>query len=173
MKDSLQFEAFYPHSPERVWQALTDPEALSFWLLPTDFRAQVGFRFRFSGPVRSDKDVTGEVVEVRQGERLSYTWDDGEAGSPSLVTWDLQPTDGGTKLSLQHQVLEDAPIVLIGAEMNWRGLLYASLPVMLQLMRAYPSRPPVPMVYAPDTEEDESKPKRRAGFRQEEETVCR
>ena len=39
-------EAEYPQSPERVWKALTDPDALEKWLLPTtDFAPEPGRRF--------------------------------------------------------------------------------------------------------------------------------
>jgi uncharacterized protein YndB with AHSA1/START domain len=32
--ESLSFEFDLPHSPEKVWRALTDPVLLAEWLLP-------------------------------------------------------------------------------------------------------------------------------------------
>jgi uncharacterized protein YndB with AHSA1/START domain len=170
MKDKLTYEAFYPHPPERVWQALTDAKALGLWLMPTDLKPQVGFRFQFAD---GELKVTGEVLAVDEGKTLAYTWEEGESGTPSVVTWSLTPKDGGTELRLEHQVLEpEEPYVLIEACPNWRFALHASLPVALALLRAYAARPPVPIVYGPD--EPEAKPKlERAGFRQEEVTACR
>ena len=46
----LLFEVTYPHSPERVWRALTDPKALAAWLMPNDFAPVVGHRFTFRAP---------------------------------------------------------------------------------------------------------------------------
>jgi uncharacterized protein YndB with AHSA1/START domain len=43
----LRLEATYPHPPERVWQAITDPRALEAWLMPNDFRPVVGHTFTF------------------------------------------------------------------------------------------------------------------------------
>lgn len=170
MNENVRFEAFYPHPPERVWRALVDPNALAQWLMPTDFKPELGFRFRFSQPVRGMRtEVQGEVVELQEGKRLRYTWDDGEAGSPSVVTWSLDPTEGGTRLRLEHESSAEAkPYVVIEAGINWRNLLYASLPVMLTLLRGIGDRP-VPIVYVADAPEDpNAPPKKRAGFRQEE-----
>ena len=78
---TIRIEANYPHSPERVWKALTDPQAIAEWLMPNDFQARLGHRFQFrvanakgwSGVV--DCEVTraltaapaGVHVEERQG----------------------------------------------------------------------------------------------------------
>ena len=149
MNDNLAFEAFYPHPPEKVWQALTDPSAMADWLMTGTFEPRVGFRYELSSKTLR---VTGEVLESTQPSWLSYTWDDGEAGSPSVVTWTLEPKDDGTLLRLEHAAIEE-PVVLIEARMNWPQALS-------RLMRQ-----PVPIVYD-DLEENEPL-LARAGFRQE------
>ncbi|AIE85356.1 SRPBCC family protein [Fimbriimonas ginsengisoli] len=173
MNEKLTFEAFYPHPPSRVWEALTDAKALAHWLMPTDFQPRIGFRFSLEGHTRGSKaKVKGEVIELEVAKLLRYTWDDGEAGSPSVVTWNLQPQDGGTLVRLEHaSTIEVQPYVLIEANLNWRYAMYASLPVLLTLLREGRFRPPVPMVYCPD--EPEAETGRRAGFRQEPEVVAR
>jgi uncharacterized protein YndB with AHSA1/START domain len=144
LKEKLNFDAFYPHEPLRVWQALTDPAQLTVWLMPADFKPSVGFRFRIG-------DIRGEVLEVREGEMLKYTWDDGEEGSPSVITWTLKPKDGGTHLTLEHEAAtETKPYVLIEAAANWKHAL-ARLPM-------------VPIVYGEDLER--APVLARAGFRQ-------
>jgi uncharacterized protein YndB with AHSA1/START domain len=150
LKEKLNFEAFYPHPPERVWQALTDPTEIRKWLMPAEFEAKVGFRFRFDG---QSLRVAGEVLEVSEARRLRYTWDDGESGSPSVVSWLLEPKDGGTLLRLEHQSsVEESSYVLIEAYANWPRALGR----MLQ---------PVPIVY--DDLEEVEPILSRAGFRQE------
>ena len=56
--------------------------------------------------------------------------------------------------------------------MNWRYALYASLPVLMRLLRSEDRRPKAPIVYVADDPENPEVAKRRAGFRQEEAT-CR
>lgn len=167
MNKKLKLKAFYPHPPQQVWAALTDPAALATWFMPTDLKPLMGFRFRFEGLGRSSKGaVECEVVDVDPESRIAYLWDDGEDGSPSLVRWTLKPKDGGTELELEHESLaEPKPYVLIEAAMNWRYAMYGSLPALL-------GRPPVPIVYEREDDEEQGDPTRRAGFRQEA-TACR
>jgi uncharacterized protein YndB with AHSA1/START domain len=35
--DAIRTDSFFPHPPEKVWRALTDPELLASWLMPNDF----------------------------------------------------------------------------------------------------------------------------------------
>jgi len=45
--ESITFEFDLPHSPEKVWRALTDPVLLAEWLLPVvDFELEPGRRSR-------------------------------------------------------------------------------------------------------------------------------
>ncbi len=41
---TLRKEVFYPHPRDKVWAALTTPEALAEWLMPNDFEPVVGKR---------------------------------------------------------------------------------------------------------------------------------
>ena len=174
MKDKLSFEAFFPDPPERVWRALTDPAALSRWLLPTNFQPRIGFHFQFRSIGRGKGNaVEGMVLEAHEPQRLAYTWDDGEDDTRGVVCWTLKPTDGGTHLTLEHLPAEEPqPYVLIEANANWSYALHVSLPILLRLMRREARRPPTPMVYVADEPETTQESKRRAGFRQEEPT-CR
>lgn len=44
---SVVIEKTFPHSPEKLWQAMTDPKLLAEWLLPNNFGPQVGQEFQF------------------------------------------------------------------------------------------------------------------------------
>lgn len=102
MKRDLHFEIDYPHPPERVWQALTDPVAIAEWLMPNDFEARIGHRFTFrTHPAPGfDGIIHSEVLEVEPPKRLVYTW--GNLKLNTRVTWTLQATPGGTHLILDH-----------------------------------------------------------------------
>ncbi|HWD37364.1 MAG TPA: SRPBCC domain-containing protein [Fimbriimonas sp.] len=161
MKEKIKFEVVYPHSPERVWQALTDPAQLTQWLMPADFKPITGSKFSFAS---KNLVIKGEVLEAEEGKSLTYTWDDGQDGAAGVVAWKLQPTDGGTKVTLEHQSAVDADaVVRLEAQANWQFFLGRSLSGYL--------RQPVPIVYVKE-EEPKEETTRRAGFRQEEAVPC-
>ncbi|NMG09919.1 SRPBCC domain-containing protein [Brasilonema sp. UFV-L1] len=104
----LKKEVFYPHPPQRVWQVLTNRRALAAWLMENDFEPRVGHKFRFQDSTLPglDESIDCEVIELDEPKRLSYTWQDKFMPKPSIVTWVLEPQEGGTQLRLEHRILE-------------------------------------------------------------------
>jgi uncharacterized protein YndB with AHSA1/START domain len=98
----LQFEAVYRHPPEKVWCALTNPAALSQWLMPNNFEPHVGHKFEFRTKPAPGFDgiVHCEVLELNPPKRLVYSWSGG--GLQTRVIWTLEPAPEGTKLRLDH-----------------------------------------------------------------------
>jgi uncharacterized protein YndB with AHSA1/START domain len=102
---SIRKESVYPHPPERIWRALTDPEILATWLMPSDIRAEVGHRFQFRTKPAPGFDgiVHCEVLVADPPRRLVYTWAGGPARErPTRVEWTLTPVPEGTRLTLEH-----------------------------------------------------------------------
>jgi uncharacterized protein YndB with AHSA1/START domain len=90
LRRDLQFELTYPHPPEKVWSALTDPQAIAQWLMKSDFEARVGHKFQFKvePPPRGWSGVVDcEVLEVERPRRLVYTWCSGKLNT--TVCWNL------------------------------------------------------------------------------------
>jgi uncharacterized protein YndB with AHSA1/START domain len=85
------------HSPEKVWQALTDPEHLREWA-PFDADGSlgaVGARVKLTTVGAPAKRVTETIVKRADAPKaLEYTWGDFE------IRWELQPLAGGTRLTL-------------------------------------------------------------------------
>jgi uncharacterized protein YndB with AHSA1/START domain len=82
---------------ERVWRALTDPGELAGWLAPVEIDLRVGG----SIVVKFDHEgARGTITELREPELIAYTWNEGDTGS--LVRFELEPEDGGTRLTLRH-----------------------------------------------------------------------
>jgi uncharacterized protein YndB with AHSA1/START domain len=46
--------------------------------------------------------VECEVLEVRAPSLLRYTWVGDEGDSPTFVTYQLEPIDGGTRFTFDH-----------------------------------------------------------------------
>ena len=103
---SIRREVVYPHPPERVWAALTEPALLATWLMETEgFEPRVGCRFRFRTKPAPGFDgvVHCEVREVVPNQRLVYTWGSGKMRErPTTVAWTLAPEGAGTRLALEH-----------------------------------------------------------------------
>ena len=45
---AIRLDEFVAHPPAKVWRALTEPELMARWLMPNDFRLEVGHRFTFT-----------------------------------------------------------------------------------------------------------------------------
>jgi uncharacterized protein YndB with AHSA1/START domain len=115
---TLVVEREMPHSPEKVWHALTQSSLMEEWLMKNDFQPVVGHRFNFRAtPVPNWNGVIdGEVLVVEPNSRLVYSW--GSMGLESVVTWTLTPTKGGTHVRMEQsgfRAEEDA---------NYKGARY-------------------------------------------------
>ena len=137
MKRDLHFEVVYPHPPERVWHALTDPGALREWLMDNTFEARVGHRFQFRTDPRPGFDgiVNCQVTHVEPPRTLAYTWHGGWLGEPTTVTYTLEPVGGGTRLRLDHTGFRGprglALSFMLGS--GWKSnILRGSLPRVLE-----------------------------------------
>lgn len=78
--EALSFEFDLPHSPEKVWRALTEPALLAEWLLPAvGFKLQQGAAFTFQAqPVAGwDGTVQCRIAELETQRKLSYDWGGG------------------------------------------------------------------------------------------------
>jgi uncharacterized protein YndB with AHSA1/START domain len=100
----------YPHPIDKVWRALTDPALVPMWTKeglgarPEGFDLAVGTRFRLVAKPQPwwRGYVECEVIESRAPSRLRYTWV-GDAGeSPSLVSYELDAIEGGTRFTFVH-----------------------------------------------------------------------
>jgi uncharacterized protein YndB with AHSA1/START domain len=123
--DSIAFEFDLPHSPKKVWRALTDPELLAEWLLPAvGLELEPGAAFTLKkdpAPPGWDGTVNCRVLEVEVQKKLSYTWVVGDMRIDTVVTFALTPTASGTRLSLvQSGFRPDQKQNFGGARYGWR-----------------------------------------------------
>lgn len=126
---SIILERNLDHPPGKVWRALTEGALLERWLMPGDFRAEVGHRFSLRAePVPNWNGVTeGEVLIVEPPRRLVYRWRTvGAAGDglTTTVSWTLTPTPDGTFLRLEQSGFrpQDEPNYR-GATRGWARFL--------------------------------------------------
>ncbi|MEL6556594.1 MAG: SRPBCC domain-containing protein [Bacteroidota bacterium] len=103
MKDSIKMKVTYDHSLESVWEALTDAEAMSEWLMPCDIKPIVGHQFQFRTKPYPGFDgiVNCEVLEVIEKELLSFSWNGGSL-KETKVSFRLEKNGDGTTLQFEH-----------------------------------------------------------------------
>jgi uncharacterized protein YndB with AHSA1/START domain len=83
---------------------------MALWLMKNNFQPVIGAEFQFrTGPIPSldfDGIVYCKVLEIITYKKLSYSWNsgpgEGKITLDSVVMWQLQPTDKGTQLLLEH-----------------------------------------------------------------------
>jgi uncharacterized protein YndB with AHSA1/START domain len=129
MRRDIVVEKLLQHPPQAVWRALTDPRALAEWLMVNDFEPRVGHKFQFRDRPRPGWDGTThcEVLECREPHVLKYSWRGGPLDT--VVTFRLEPIEGGTRLVLEHRGFAGLFPVLVSYMMSsgWKKMLRGKL----------------------------------------------
>jgi uncharacterized protein YndB with AHSA1/START domain len=120
--ETISFEFDLPHSPEKVWRALTDPALLAEWLLPVvglNLQPGAAFTFKTQPYPGWDGTVNCQFVEIEAQRMLSYTWS--VPFLDTVVTFTLKPTEAGTRLSLvQSGFTPNQKQEFNGARYGWK-----------------------------------------------------
>jgi uncharacterized protein YndB with AHSA1/START domain len=118
-KPSLTLTRRYPVSPQKVWRAWTDPEAVKKWWGPgpgepvslAELDVRVGGRFRivFGGADGRAHECAGVYQEVVPNRRLVFTWcwPRTTPDRTSQVTILLRAEGGGTDMEFRHEQFFD------------------------------------------------------------------
>jgi uncharacterized protein YndB with AHSA1/START domain len=107
----LYYERVFPATPQRLWQAFTDPAQIPMWWGPHGTTTEVaemdvrpGGRWRFvsRAPDRDDVTFYGEYLEVDPPKTLRWTFmfdvdGAGQQGGPETTRF--EPVEGGTKVT--------------------------------------------------------------------------
>lgn len=104
--------------PEKVWRALTDPELLSAWLLPTADKPGQGLDLTLDGAAAglSDK-IKYRLIASKPHRLLRFSWREEHLGADAdkkripdtIVTFFLTETpSGGTRLQIFHRIVSEA-----------------------------------------------------------------
>jgi uncharacterized protein YndB with AHSA1/START domain/biotin operon repressor len=108
------FEIYIRTTPERLWEAITDPEIRSKY----NFGSRVtsdwtpGSRFEMSHPAANGPLGEGENLEVDPPRRLVQSmvalWSDEVKGEgTSRVTWEIEPIGDSCRLTVTHDQLRE------------------------------------------------------------------
>lgn len=149
-------------TPERLWQALTDPTfTAQYWGTTFDTDWKVGSTMTWNEHGIAIEDPDQIVVESEPYRRLSYTWhtftpewyanakewvdadflDKAVKERRSKVTFDIEPVGPLVKLTVVHEAFDPESVVLETVSQGWPHLL-SSLKSLLETGEALPDPQP-------------------------------
>ncbi len=104
----IVIEIEVPVTPDVAWRAVTDPAEVSEWFAAVDPAGDPGASYGID--FGDGSAITGVIRTHDPGRRLAYswTWADNEGGPTTLVTWDVEPADGGARIRLTHDGWSEA-----------------------------------------------------------------
>jgi len=119
-------------TPERVYRAFLDPDAMAKWLPPHGFTGKVhqmdakvggGYKMSFTNfTTGKSHSFGGKYLELKPNERIRHTdvFDDPNLPGEMVVTIDLKKVSVGTEVSI---VQEGVPAVIPpdGCYLGWQN----------------------------------------------------
>ncbi|MCT7375165.1 SRPBCC family protein [Chelativorans salis] len=143
-KPSFVYAIYIATTPEKLWQALQDPEMTKdYWGRSRNVSDWMpGSRWEHQNYDDSSiVDVAGEVVESDPPRRLVVTWADpedaGDVSKHSRVTFEIEPAHDSVRLTVTHEGLERDPKKLTAVSQGWPAIL-SSLKTLLETGEALP-----------------------------------
>lgn len=103
-------------TPATIWPYVSTQEGLRRW-----FAGNIRFEPRLGAPVAFEAHggaLRGKVVTLEPERRLAFTWTELDAPgwpqdpAPLLLTIQLSPEDGGTRVTITHEGFEKLPEVI-------------------------------------------------------------
>jgi uncharacterized protein YndB with AHSA1/START domain len=122
---SVVIEREFPHPPEKLWRALTQPHLIEEWLMKNDFKPAVGHRFQLRADPQPGWNgvIDCKVLVVEPNKTLSYTWAGGEGALAiqSTVTFSVTAKGAGTVLRMEQTGFRpDQKQNYHGAQYGWQ-----------------------------------------------------
>ncbi|MGH9128502.1 MAG: SRPBCC family protein [Acidimicrobiales bacterium] len=106
----LERQVIVPVGPERLWEALTDQDSVSAWMgARVEWDVRPGGSAQFLEPDGTTR--RGCVDEVTPASRLRFRWwaEGDEVWGTSQVSYELEPAEGGTRLTVTEVPLSPGP----------------------------------------------------------------
>ena len=123
------YVTFIRTTPERLWQALIDPEfTRQFWCETSqDCRMEVGASWRLMIPDGRVGD-SGEVLEIEPQRRLVLSWRNEfrpelRAEGYSRMTYELEPQGDSVKLTVIHEIDKPGSKMIDAVSNGWPAIL--------------------------------------------------
>lgn len=146
-KPQFVYVSYIQSTPERVWNALMDPEMTKqYWFNhhnKSDWK--VGSRWEhqsYDDP--SVVHIVGKVVETDPPRRLVVTWarpaDEGNEARTSRVTYEIEPLEESVKLTVTHDEFGDDVEMRESVSFGW-PVVISGLKTLLETGKPLPTKP--------------------------------
>ena len=143
-KPKFVYVTYIRSTPEKVWQALTDPQTIKkFWFGMTaecDWKPGSPWCLKFEDGRTAD---TGEVLEAVPPKRLVLKWRNEfrpelKAEGFSRCTIEIEPSPQGMKLTITHAIDKAESKLIEAVSGGWPRIL-SSLKTLLETGHPMPS----------------------------------
>jgi len=162
MARTIKLKTVLPFPQEQVWQALTNPKLLGSWFMENNIEPTQGhyFTFRMKPQKGWDGITHCEVISVEPQKSIAFTYRGEATGEKALacagihsdtadkitkgiftkldtiLSFILEPTCGGTILSMEHSGYKGLKLVIISLimQIGWKKQLRRRLPKVLEGM---------------------------------------
>ena len=107
------FEIFIKTTPERLWEAITDPKQRAKYSFGVEIHSDWTPGSEYKAGVPGVVDIAaGENLEVERPRRLVQSFnalwsDEVKAQGPSRVTWEIEQVEDSCRLTVVHDQLRD------------------------------------------------------------------
>jgi uncharacterized protein YndB with AHSA1/START domain len=144
------YEIYIQTTPERLWQAITDPELVKRYyfgsVIESDFRPGSPLIYRQAEGGRLD--IEGEVVEADPPRKLVHTfavkWDPEVNDPPTRVTWEITPIGETCRLAVTHDGFSEETATFNQTKGGWPMIL-SGLKTLLETGAELQIRTPEPL----------------------------
>jgi uncharacterized protein YndB with AHSA1/START domain len=160
MVRAIRLKTVLPYPPEKVWSALTDSKLLGSWFMKNDIEPKPDHYFTFQmAPQKGWDGITHcQITSIEPQKHIAYTYCGEATGEKALacagihsgtadkmtkgifakldtvLRFTIEPTCGGTILSLEHSGYKGLKLVIISLimQMGWKKQLRKKLPKVLE-----------------------------------------
>lgn len=144
-KPKFVYVSYIQSTPEKVWNALIDPEMTKLYWFNHHNASDWKVGSRWEHRLLDDPPVlhiVGKVVESDKPRRLVVTWvppaDEGNAEKTSRVTYDIEPLGSSVKLTVTHEELDTE--MLNSVAFGW-PVVISGLKTLLETNKLLPTGP--------------------------------
>lgn len=147
--DQFVYVTFIRTTPERLWQALTDPEfQKQYWFgmhQESDWRAGSPWKMVFTDGKTAD---AGEILEAEPPRRVAIRWrnefrPEMKAEGFSTCVYDIEPVGDAVQLTVTHSIEVPQSQLIRAVSGGWPRIL-SNLKTLLETGKVLmPERPPV------------------------------
>ncbi len=123
-------------TPEKLWQALTDPAFTLKYFFTTSIESTWKPGAKWKGVSGGKVVISGEVIEFDPPRKLVQTFvgdskPEAYVGGASRLTYDIEPVGDSCKLTIIHEADKANPKMLDDVSNGW-PLIIASLKSLLE-----------------------------------------